>query len=158
MTPSHVHSSVLGSAWLNGDRLALTRKQGRMANPPRRHQARSFSLVNFPPSAGHLAPASAGGGWRHAKGSISTPVHRRVQKGRGGTVTLIGPANKEVARQLGVSDTSLGAWAKEMSENAEASDAELEREAARLRKRIKELETEIDILKKFTAYWVKGSP
>jgi predicted nucleic acid-binding Zn-ribbon protein len=45
-----------------------------------------------------------------------------------------------------------------MSENAEPNDAELEREAARLRKRIKELETEIDILKRFTAYWVKGSP
>ena len=65
---------------------------------------------------------------------------------------------REVARQLGVSDTALGAWAKEMSENAEPNDAELEREAARLRKRIKELETEIDILKRFTAYWVKGSP
>jgi transposase len=65
---------------------------------------------------------------------------------------------KEVARQLAISGTSLGAWAREMSENAEPGDAELEREAARLRKRIKELETEIDILKKFTAYWVKGSP
>lgn len=65
---------------------------------------------------------------------------------------------KEVARQLGISDTSLGAWAREMSEDVEPSEAELEREAARLRKRIKELESEIDILKKFTAYWVKGSP
>jgi hypothetical protein len=45
-----------------------------------------------------------------------------------------------------------------MSEDAQQSDPELEKEAARLRKRIKELESEIDILKKFTAYWVKGSP
>ena len=65
---------------------------------------------------------------------------------------------REVAKQLGISDTSLSAWAREMSEDAQQSDAELEREAARLRKRIKELESEIDILKKFTAYWVKGSP
>ena len=65
---------------------------------------------------------------------------------------------REVAKQLGISDTSLSAWAREMSEDAQQSDAELEKEAARLRKRIKELESEIDILKKFTAYWVKGSP
>jgi hypothetical protein len=31
------------------------------------------------------------------------------------------------------------------------------KEAAELRKRIRELEQEIDILKRFTAYWVKGS-
>jgi transposase len=65
---------------------------------------------------------------------------------------------REVAKQLGISDTSLSAWAREMSEDAQESDVELEKEAARLRKRIKELESEIDILKKFTAYWVKGSP
>ena len=64
---------------------------------------------------------------------------------------------REVAKQLGISDTSLSAWAREMSEDAQESDVELEKEAARLRKRIKELESEIDILKKFTAYWVKGS-
>jgi hypothetical protein len=44
-----------------------------------------------------------------------------------------------------------------MSGDAQESDAELEQEAARLRRRIKDLESEIDILKKFTAYWVKGS-
>jgi transposase len=65
---------------------------------------------------------------------------------------------REVAKQLGISDTSLSAWAREMSKDAQESDVELEKEAARLRKRIKELESEIDILKKFTAYWVKGSP
>jgi transposase len=64
---------------------------------------------------------------------------------------------REVAKQLGVSDTSLSAWAREMSGDAQESDAELEQEAARLRRRIKDLESEIDILKKFTAYWVKGS-
>jgi hypothetical protein len=30
-------------------------------------------------------------------------------------------------------------------------------EAARLRKRVKELEEEVEILKRFTAYWVKDS-
>jgi transposase-like protein len=40
-----------------------------------------------------------------------------------------------------------------MSDEQSAGQAE----AARLRKRIKELEEEIEILKRFTAYWVKDS-
>jgi hypothetical protein len=58
-------------------------------------------MVNFPLPAGHLGPASAGGGWRYGKGCISTPVHRRVQEGRGGAVTLIGPANKGGGQAVG---------------------------------------------------------
>ena len=90
----------------------------------------------------------------------ATSVRRYTDEFKRDAVALLrssGQPIKEVARQLGISDTSLGAWAREMAVGAQPSDAELEREAARLRRRIKELETEIDILKKFTAYWVKGS-
>jgi transposase len=64
-----------------------------------------------------------------------------------------------VARELGISDVTLAAWARERDKQSVAADAaetEAERqEAIALRKRIKELETEIEILKRFTAYWVK---
>jgi transposase len=63
----------------------------------------------------------------------------------------------EVAKELGVTDTSLGNWAREQAKAGGEDDAELVKEAAELRKRIRELEQEIDILKRFTAYWVKGS-
>jgi len=63
----------------------------------------------------------------------------------------------EVAKQLGVTDTSLGNWAREQDKAGSEDDAEAVKEAAELRKRIRELEQEIDILKRFTAYWVKGS-
>jgi transposase len=65
----------------------------------------------------------------------------------------------QVAKELGVSDMSLSTWArqqaKQMSpEDEEQSEAD-RKEAIALRKRIKELEQEIEILKRFTAYWVK---
>lgn len=62
----------------------------------------------------------------------------------------------EVAKELGVTDTSLGTWARQASKSdgGKLTAAE-EEEARQLRKRIKELETEIEILKRFTAYWVK---
>ena len=65
----------------------------------------------------------------------------------------------QVAKELGVSDMSLSTWAREQAkqmspEEAEMSEAE-RLEAIALRKRIKELEQEIEILKRFTAYWVK---
>jgi transposase len=63
----------------------------------------------------------------------------------------------EVAKQLGVTDTSLGNWAREQAKTEDGSDAEAAKEAVQLRKRIRELEQEIDILKRFTAYWVKDS-
>jgi transposase len=65
----------------------------------------------------------------------------------------------EVSRELGVSEVSLAAWVREAEKTSttkEAQQAEADREeAARLRKRAKELEQEIEILKRFTAYWVK---
>jgi transposase len=62
---------------------------------------------------------------------------------------------KEVARELGISDTSLGTWAREAEKNAPVAEVESAKEEARLRKRIRELEEEIEILKRFTRYWVK---
>jgi transposase len=64
---------------------------------------------------------------------------------------------KDVARELGISDTSLGSWVRELDKAAATSDSEAVKEEARLRKRIRELEEEIDILKRFTKYWVKDS-
>ena len=67
-----------------------------------------------------------------------------------------------VAKELGVSDATLGglaAWAREeekMSGAADIAETEADRlEAIQLSKRIEELEQEIEILKRFTAFWVK---
>jgi len=65
----------------------------------------------------------------------------------------------QVAKELGVSDMSLSTWAREQAKQMSPEEAELSEaerlEAIALRKRIKELEQEIEILKRFTAYWVK---
>lgn len=61
----------------------------------------------------------------------------------------------KVARELGVTDTSLGTWAREQRSRDGGKAETEEEEARRLRKRIKELEDEIEILKRFTSYWVK---
>jgi transposase len=61
----------------------------------------------------------------------------------------------QVAKELGVDDSTLSYWVRNASAALSDDDkAELE-EQRRLRKRIKELEEEIEILKRFTAYWVK---
>jgi transposase len=62
---------------------------------------------------------------------------------------------KAVARELGVSDTSLRSWVAESGEGVSGGVTEVDREEARLRKRVRELEEEIEILKRFTRYWVK---
>ena len=62
-----------------------------------------------------------------------------------------------VAKELGITDTSLGQWAREDAKTIQTDgwgEAEVE-EARLLRKRIKGLEEEIAILKRFTVYWVK---
>lgn len=68
-----------------------------------------------------------------------------------------GRSVKEVARELGISDMSLGTWIKEgdATQDEVVRDEATAREQARLRKRIKELEEEVDILKRFTKYWVR---
>jgi len=70
-----------------------------------------------------------------------------------------GRAIAAVAKEIGVSDVTLAAWTREhaaglSTEDRAASEAE-RKEAIELRKRIKTLEEEIEILKRFTAYWVK---
>lgn len=62
---------------------------------------------------------------------------------------------KEIAKELGISDTSLGTWVKQAQKDAPVEEVNSAREEARLRKRIRELEEEIEILKRFTRYWVK---
>ena len=66
----------------------------------------------------------------------------------------------EVARELGVTDTSLGSWARDAARNDTpeqvAAAAQEAKDVARLRKRVRELEQEIEILKRFTAYWVRS--
>jgi hypothetical protein len=54
---------------------------------------------------------------------------------------------------------SLGLWIKKSDEVSPLTEQERadRAEAARLRKRVKELEEEVEILKRFTAYWVKDS-
>ena len=60
-----------------------------------------------------------------------------------------------MAKELGVDDSTLSYWVRNSDAQLDdAEKAELE-EQRRLRKRIKELEEEIEILKRFTAYWVK---
>jgi transposase len=64
-----------------------------------------------------------------------------------------------VARELGIGDVTLGGWIHSQEKRREATESEEtaadRAEAARLRKQIKVLEDEIEILKRFTAYWVK---
>jgi transposase len=63
---------------------------------------------------------------------------------------------KEVAMELGVSDTTLGAWSRAEANTLPGSEENKAQkiEATSLRKRIRELLQEIDILKRFTSYWV----
>lgn len=75
-------------------------------------------------------------------------------------VTLLrssGRAVVQVAKELGISDVTLAAWARELEKDAATLEQEKadKQEEIRLRKRVKELEDEIEILKRFTAYWVK---
>jgi transposase len=64
-----------------------------------------------------------------------------------------------VAKEIGVSDVTLTAWIREQDKETTGAvevESEADRlEAVALRKQIKELEQEIEILKRFTAYWVK---
>lgn len=66
-----------------------------------------------------------------------------------------------VAKELGITDTTLGNWSRQEERSVDNDDIKQERadreEAARLRKQVRDLEEEIEILKRFTAYWVKDS-
>ena len=61
----------------------------------------------------------------------------------------------QVAKEIGVSDMTLATWALSSETDVSPEEAQLSEaerlEAIALRKRIKELEQEIEILKRFTA-------
>ena len=91
----------------------------------------------------------------------TSPTQRRYsEEFKNDAVALLRSSGRpiaEVARELGVTATSLGNWAREIARSGGGkakSDPEAE-EARRLRKRIKELEEQLEILKRFTTYWVK---
>lgn len=77
-------------------------------------------------------------------------------------VALLANSDKSmaaVARELGISDVTLAAWVRDQEKGrrvVESEETAADRaEAIQLRKEIKELTQEIEILKRFTAYWVK---
>lgn len=96
-------------------------------------------------------------------GRSSAPSQRRYSaEFKRDAVALYETSGKSiaaVARELGLNDVTLGAWIHEQEKERRAADSDEtaadRAEAAQLRKRIKELEDEIEILKRFTAYWVK---
>ena len=102
-------------------------------------------------------------GKRSTSGHRPSPSARRYSpEFKADAVALLnssGRAVAAVAKEIGVSDVTLAAWAREQAAGLSTEDraaAEAERkEAIELRKRIRELEQEVEILKRFTAYWVK---
>jgi transposase len=65
----------------------------------------------------------------------------------------------EVAQDIGISKSTLSQWKKmfEEQEPQKVSEKDLERENAWLRKRVRELELEKEILKKAAAFFAKES-
>ena len=60
-----------------------------------------------------------------------------------------------IAKELGVDDSTLSYWVHQANASLDDDEKAALDEQRRLRKRIKELEEEVEILKRFTAYWVK---
>lgn len=100
---------------------------------------------------------------RNTSGRQTSPSARRyTPEFKRDAVALLrssGRPTAAVAKELGVSDVTLATWVREhaagTSREERVRDEAERKEAIELRKRIKELETEIEILKRFTAYWVK---
>ncbi|MGH3429106.1 MAG: transposase [Mycobacteriales bacterium] len=70
----------------------------------------------------------------------------------------------QIARELGIGESNLGGWvAKDRAERAAADPERFAAETAeseevkRLRKRVVELETEREILKRAAVFWMKES-
>ena len=64
----------------------------------------------------------------------------------------------DVARELGLVEQTLGNWVRQERVDRgmkEGTSTELREENARLRREVKRLTTERDLLKKATAFWVK---
>lgn len=81
-----------------------------------------------------------------------------------GLVRSSGRSVSAIARELGIGETSLGTWVVKDRERRAAEDpqrfaaeaAESE-EIRRLRKKVAELETEREILKRAAVFWMKES-
>ena len=67
-----------------------------------------------------------------------------------------GKSLADVAEELGISATSLSRWRDEL-EGSTATEESPEQELLRLRKRVRELEMEREILKKAAAFFAKES-
>ncbi len=66
----------------------------------------------------------------------------------------------DVARELGVVEQTLGNWVRQERidrGDRDGTSTELREENAQLRREVKRLTTERDLLKKATAFWVKES-
>jgi transposase len=61
----------------------------------------------------------------------------------------------QVAGELGISDSSLGSWVRAAGGDPPPATPDEAKQEAALRRRVRELEEEIEILKRFTRYWVK---
>lgn len=76
-------------------------------------------------------------------------------------VTEQGRRASDVARSLGISEMNLSRWIKKAEEEKEdafrgnGNRSEIERENFELRKKVKELEEEREILKKASAYFAR---
>ena len=94
-------------------------------------------------------------------------MERYTPEFRRDSVSLVlssGRPIKQVAKELGINDTTLGNWVRAerkggnlTSPGPAADDAKMEAENRRLKRRVAELETEREILKRATAFWVKES-
>lgn len=94
-------------------------------------------------------------------------MERYTPEFRRDAVSLViasGRSIKQVAGELGINDTTLGNWVRAERKDPSLTgvsptvdDAQMEAENKRLRRRVAELETEREILKRATAFWVKES-
>ena len=68
-----------------------------------------------------------------------------------------GRSIRQVARELGISESALSSWVRQWEKTSSSEAVAIAKEEAILRKRVRELEEEIEILKRFTKYWVKDT-
>lgn len=95
---------------------------------------------------------------------MGTPRRRYPDEYRAGAVELVrtsGRSVRQVAMELGVSNDTLGAWIREATAGRTGTRAPLDgderAELAELRRRVRILETERDILKKAAAFFAMES-
>jgi transposase len=96
------------------------------------------------------------------------PTNRRYsEEFKRDAVALLRSSGKPiavVAKELGIAGTSLGGWARQADKKANPEERKAAEEAAaeaaelaRLRRRVRELEDEVQILKRFTKYWLRSA-